>query len=106
MATSGRKTYALRRVRDSFRDNKSVEDARLVDELLKKAQESLAIIRRQASQMTQSCGAVLFERESKPRLRAGVHHFCIKSFCHPDSLSVRINELKHPGEFKPDPQSG
>ncbi|CAM4720481.1 unnamed protein product [Leuciscus chuanchicus] len=41
------RTYALRRVRDAFRENRTVGDPKLVEELLNKARDSLAIIQRQ-----------------------------------------------------------
>ncbi|KAI4905586.1 hypothetical protein NFI96_008718, partial [Prochilodus magdalenae] len=40
-------TYALRRVRDAFRENRSVEDPKAQEQLLNKARDSLAIIQRQ-----------------------------------------------------------
>ncbi|XDV46827.1 hypothetical protein PO909_016658 [Leuciscus waleckii] len=43
----GLRTYALRRVRDAFRENRTVGDPKLVEELLNKARDSLAIIQRQ-----------------------------------------------------------
>ncbi|XP_046880374.1 LYR motif-containing protein 4 [Hypomesus transpacificus] len=43
------RTYALRRVRDAFRENQKVEDPRAVDELLHNAQNTLAVIQRQVS---------------------------------------------------------
>ncbi|XP_066539126.1 LYR motif-containing protein 4 [Hoplias malabaricus] len=43
------RTYALRRVRDAFRENRNVEDPRALEQLLSKACESLAIIQRQVS---------------------------------------------------------
>ena len=35
------RTYALRRVRDAFRENQKVEDPRAVDELLHNAQNKI-----------------------------------------------------------------
>uniref|UniRef100_A0A3B4BZL4 Complex 1 LYR protein domain-containing protein n=1 Tax=Pygocentrus nattereri TaxID=42514 RepID=A0A3B4BZL4_PYGNA len=43
------RTYALRRVRDAFRENRSVEDPKALEQLLNKACDSLAIIQRQVS---------------------------------------------------------
>lgn len=43
------RTYALRRVRDGFRENQRVEDPRTVEGLLHSAQNTLAIIQRQVS---------------------------------------------------------
>ncbi|XP_052452416.1 LYR motif-containing protein 4 isoform X3 [Carassius gibelio] len=42
------RTYALRRVRDAFRENRTVEDPKDVEELLRRARDSLALIQRQA----------------------------------------------------------
>ncbi|KAF5905257.1 LYR motif-containing protein 4, partial [Clarias magur] len=41
------RTYALRRVRDAFRENRSVEDPKVQEQLLNKARDNLAIIQRQ-----------------------------------------------------------
>ncbi|XP_058250991.1 LYR motif-containing protein 4 [Hemibagrus wyckioides] len=43
------RTYALRRVRDAFRDNRDVEDPKVLEQLLNKARDNLAIIQRQVS---------------------------------------------------------
>uniref|UniRef100_A0A8C1C5F8 LYR motif containing 4 n=2 Tax=Cyprinus carpio TaxID=7962 RepID=A0A8C1C5F8_CYPCA len=43
------RTYALRRVRDAFRENRTVEDPKVVEELVKRARDGLALIQRQAS---------------------------------------------------------
>ncbi|GAA6088238.1 LYR motif-containing protein 4 isoform X1, partial [Tachysurus ichikawai] len=40
-------TYALRRVRETFRDNRNVEDPKVLEQLLSKAWDNLAIIQRQ-----------------------------------------------------------
>ncbi|KAG7336338.1 hypothetical protein KOW79_001031 [Hemibagrus wyckioides] len=42
------RTYALRRVRDAFRDNRDVEDPKVLEQLLNKARDNLAIIQRQS----------------------------------------------------------
>ncbi|KAK3551016.1 hypothetical protein QTP70_011429 [Hemibagrus guttatus] len=42
------RTYALRRVRDAFRENQNVEDPKVLEQLLNKAHDNLAIIQRQA----------------------------------------------------------
>uniref|UniRef100_A0A9R1SQH6 LYR motif containing 4 n=2 Tax=Cyprinus carpio TaxID=7962 RepID=A0A9R1SQH6_CYPCA len=39
--------YTLRRVRDAFKENRTVEDPKVVKELLNRAQDSLALIQRQ-----------------------------------------------------------
>ncbi|KAL1249036.1 hypothetical protein QQF64_022354 [Cirrhinus molitorella] len=41
------RTYALRRVRDAFRENRTVEDPKVVEGLLNRARDSLALIQRQ-----------------------------------------------------------
>ncbi|XP_053492081.1 LYR motif-containing protein 4 [Ictalurus furcatus] len=41
------RTYTLRRVRDAFRENRNVEDPKVLDQLLNKARDNLAIIQRQ-----------------------------------------------------------
>ncbi|XP_048862869.1 LYR motif-containing protein 4 isoform X2 [Brienomyrus brachyistius] len=41
------RTYALRRVRDAFRENKSVDDPKTLEILLNRAWDSLAVIQRQ-----------------------------------------------------------
>ncbi|XP_073687242.1 LYR motif-containing protein 4 [Garra rufa] len=43
------RTYALRRVRDAFRENRTVQDPKIVEELLNRARDSLALIQRQVS---------------------------------------------------------
>ncbi|XP_051971170.1 LYR motif-containing protein 4 [Xyrauchen texanus] len=41
--------YALRRVQDAFRENRTIEDPKVVDELINRALDSLALIQRQVS---------------------------------------------------------
>ncbi|XP_051542659.1 LYR motif-containing protein 4 [Myxocyprinus asiaticus] len=41
--------YAIRRVRDAFRENRTVEDPKVVEELINRALDSLALIQRQVS---------------------------------------------------------
>ncbi|XP_038819428.1 LYR motif-containing protein 4 [Salvelinus namaycush] len=43
------RTYALRRVKDSFRENLHVDNPKTLDMLLNQARENLAVIRRQVS---------------------------------------------------------
>ncbi|XP_029954966.1 LYR motif-containing protein 4 [Salarias fasciatus] len=43
------RTYALRRVRDAFRDNRNVEDPKIVDTLMEEGRQTLALIQRQVS---------------------------------------------------------
>uniref|UniRef100_A0A8C7PYT6 LYR motif containing 4 n=1 Tax=Oncorhynchus mykiss TaxID=8022 RepID=A0A8C7PYT6_ONCMY len=41
------RTYALRRVQDAFRANRSVEDPKMVEQLLNQGRDNLDMIRRQ-----------------------------------------------------------
>ena len=41
--------YALRRIHDAFKENKSVQDAEQVQVLIKKAESNLEVIKRQVS---------------------------------------------------------
>ncbi|XP_042724847.1 LYR motif-containing protein 4 [Lagopus leucura] len=43
------RTYAIRRIRDSFRENKSIKDSAKIEELVNKAKENLEIIHRQVT---------------------------------------------------------
>jgi len=43
------RTYALRRVKDGFRENLHVENPKTLDMLINQARENLAVIKRQAS---------------------------------------------------------
>lgn len=43
------RTYALRRVRDAFRDNRKVEDPETIDRLLQEGHRNLELIQRQVS---------------------------------------------------------
>ncbi|KAM8822072.1 LYR motif-containing protein 4 [Synchiropus splendidus] len=43
------RTYAVRRVRDSFRANKKVEDPKAVEKLMMEGRESLMMIQRQVA---------------------------------------------------------
>ncbi|XP_059356891.1 LYR motif-containing protein 4 [Carassius carassius] len=43
------RTYALRRVKDGFRDNLHVDNPKTLDVLLNQARENLALIKRQVS---------------------------------------------------------
>ncbi|XP_077983371.1 LYR motif-containing protein 4-like [Glandiceps talaboti] len=53
------RTYAVRRIRDAFRENKSLTDSDQITQLLVKAEENLAIIKRQV---------VISQLYSEPRL--------------------------------------
>ncbi|XP_015473146.1 LYR motif-containing protein 4 isoform X1 [Parus major] len=41
------RTYAIRRIRDAFRENKNIADSEKIEELLNKAKANLEIIQRQ-----------------------------------------------------------
>lgn len=43
------RTYAIRRIRDAFRENKNIKDSEKIDELVNKAKVNLEIIRRQVT---------------------------------------------------------
>ncbi|XP_037613609.1 LYR motif-containing protein 4 isoform X1 [Sebastes umbrosus] len=43
------RTYALRRVRDAFRANRTVEDPKTVERLIVEGRQTLALIQRQVS---------------------------------------------------------
>ncbi|XP_074478436.1 LYR motif-containing protein 4 isoform X1 [Sebastes fasciatus] len=43
------RTYALRRVRDAFRANRTVEDPKAVERLIVEGRQTLALIQRQVS---------------------------------------------------------
>ncbi|XP_062473822.1 LYR motif-containing protein 4 isoform X1 [Pezoporus occidentalis] len=41
------RTYAIRRIRDAFRENKNIKDSGKIEELLNKAKANLEVIHRQ-----------------------------------------------------------
>ncbi|XP_039917875.1 LYR motif-containing protein 4 isoform X1 [Hirundo rustica] len=43
------RTYAIRRIRDAFRENKNVADSEKIEELLNKAKANLEVIQRQVT---------------------------------------------------------
>uniref|UniRef100_A0A8D2NS06 Complex 1 LYR protein domain-containing protein n=1 Tax=Zosterops lateralis melanops TaxID=1220523 RepID=A0A8D2NS06_ZOSLA len=43
------RTYAIRRIRDAFRENKNVADPAKIEELLNKAKANLEVIHRQVT---------------------------------------------------------
>ncbi|XP_008584991.1 PREDICTED: LYR motif-containing protein 4, partial [Galeopterus variegatus] len=47
LTSEGRRTYAVRRIRDAFRENKNVKDPVEIQTLVNKAKRDLEIIRRQ-----------------------------------------------------------
>ncbi|XP_060630756.1 LYR motif-containing protein 4 [Anolis sagrei] len=46
-AAYGYRTYAIRRIKDAFRENKNISDSTEIEALLNKAKTNLEIIRRQ-----------------------------------------------------------
>ncbi|XP_062833766.1 LYR motif-containing protein 4 isoform X3 [Anolis carolinensis] len=46
-ASYGYRTYAIRRIKDAFRENKNISDSTEIETLLNKAKTNLEIIRRQ-----------------------------------------------------------
>nr|XP_009676364.1 PREDICTED: LYR motif-containing protein 4 [Struthio camelus australis] len=42
-------TYAIRRIRDAFRENKNIKDSEKIEELVNKAKANLEIIHRQVT---------------------------------------------------------
>ncbi|KAK1173673.1 LYR motif-containing protein 4A [Acipenser oxyrinchus oxyrinchus] len=55
------RTYAIRRVRDAFRENKHVEDPKTIQALLVKARENLLLIQRQVRLFSiPTCMAALY----------------------------------------------
>ncbi|NXO97269.1 LYRM4 protein, partial [Certhia brachydactyla] len=43
------RTYAIRRIRDAFRENKNIVDSEKIEELLNKGKANLEIIQRQVT---------------------------------------------------------
>uniref|UniRef100_A0A8C3MAZ9 Uncharacterized protein n=1 Tax=Geospiza parvula TaxID=87175 RepID=A0A8C3MAZ9_GEOPR len=43
----GYRTYAIRRIKDAFRENKNITDSEKIEELLNKAKANLQVIQRQ-----------------------------------------------------------
>ncbi|NXG15723.1 LYRM4 protein, partial [Grallaria varia] len=43
------RTYAIRRIRDAFRENKNIKDSEKIEELVNKAKANLEVIRRQVT---------------------------------------------------------
>ncbi|KAM9665207.1 LYR motif-containing protein 4 isoform 2-T2 [Trichechus inunguis] len=62
------RTYAVRRIRDAFRENKNVEDPVEIQILVSKAKRDLEIIRRQVliSQLY-STDKLIIEKQEEPR---------------------------------------
>ncbi|NXQ69152.1 LYRM4 protein, partial [Quiscalus mexicanus] len=43
------RTYAIRRIKDAFRENKNITDSEKIEELLNKAKANLQVIQRQVT---------------------------------------------------------
>nr|XP_031359804.1 LYR motif-containing protein 4 isoform X2 [Lonchura striata domestica] len=54
------RTYAIRRIRDAFRENKNIADSEKIEELLNKAKANLAVIQRQVYGFFRSKEFILF----------------------------------------------
>ncbi|OXB84576.1 UNVERIFIED_CONTAM: hypothetical protein H355_008052 [Colinus virginianus] len=78
------RTYAIRRIRDAFRENKSIKDSEKIEELVNKAKENLEIIHRQhksCKEQGELLAILLFYRSSStlsetkaPDFSYGFHH--------------------------------
>ncbi|XP_027728974.1 LYR motif-containing protein 4 isoform X3 [Vombatus ursinus] len=62
------RTYAIRRIREAFRENKNVKDSAQIQMLVNKAKRNLEIIRRQ-TQLSEmySTNKLVIENPKKPR---------------------------------------
>uniref|UniRef100_A0A8C4M1W7 LYR motif containing 4 n=1 Tax=Equus asinus TaxID=9793 RepID=A0A8C4M1W7_EQUAS len=66
--TSKCRTYAVRRIRDAFRENKNVKDPVEIQALVNKAKRDLEIIRRQVHiGQLYSTDKLIIETQEKPR---------------------------------------
>ncbi|KAK4826370.1 hypothetical protein QYF61_007984 [Mycteria americana] len=45
------RTYAIRRIRDAFRENKNIKDSEKIEELVNKAKANLEVIHRQQAKL-------------------------------------------------------
>nr|XP_010966906.1 PREDICTED: LYR motif-containing protein 4 [Camelus bactrianus] len=62
------RTYAIRRIRDAFRENKNVKDPVEIQALVNKAKRDLEIIRRQVHiGQLYSTDKLIIENQEKPR---------------------------------------
>lgn len=62
------RTYAVRRIRDAFRENKDVEDPVRIQALVSKAKRDLEMIRRQVHiGQLYSTDKLVIENQEKPR---------------------------------------
>uniref|UniRef100_A0A8B9Q4S1 Complex 1 LYR protein domain-containing protein n=1 Tax=Apteryx owenii TaxID=8824 RepID=A0A8B9Q4S1_APTOW len=70
------RTYAIRRIRDAFRENKNIKDSEEIEELVNKAKANLEIIHRQVSLLY----FFLFSKElfTHPSLQMGKIDPCLK----------------------------
>ncbi|XP_064299616.1 LYR motif-containing protein 4 isoform X2 [Phalacrocorax carbo] len=46
------RTYAIRRIRDAFRENKNINDSEKIEELVNKAKANLEVIHRQITSLS------------------------------------------------------
>ncbi|KAM9637048.1 LYR motif-containing protein 4 isoform 4-T4 [Morphnus guianensis] len=46
------RTYAIRRIRDAFRENKNIKDSEKIEELVNKAKVNLEVIHRQIASLS------------------------------------------------------
>ncbi|XP_004847807.1 LYR motif-containing protein 4 isoform X2 [Heterocephalus glaber] len=89
------RTYAIRRIRDAFRENKNVKDPVEIQTLVNKARRDLGIIRRQClndhpKQLNSACAAVEGEAAEAPLcLLPGTAHPLL---C-PDCGRTRVKKL-------------
>ncbi|XP_074064572.1 LYR motif-containing protein 4 isoform X4 [Macrotis lagotis] len=62
------RTYAIRRIREAFRENKNVKDSAQIQMLLNKAKRNLEIIRRQTHiSELYSTDKLIIENQKQPR---------------------------------------
>ncbi|XP_037983191.1 LYR motif-containing protein 4 isoform X1 [Motacilla alba alba] len=59
----GYRTYAIRRIKDAFRENKNIADSEKIEELLNKAKANLEVIQRQNS-LYRSLNFVAVQRDA------------------------------------------
>ncbi|XP_051826702.1 LYR motif-containing protein 4 [Antechinus flavipes] len=62
------RTYAIRRIREAFRENKNVKDSAQIQVLVNKAKRNLEIIQRQTHiSELYSTDKLIIEKQKKPR---------------------------------------
>ncbi|XP_025121111.1 LYR motif-containing protein 4 isoform X1 [Bubalus kerabau] len=95
------RTYAIRRIRDAFRENKNVKDPVEIQALVNKAKRDLGIIRRQIVQYCLLC----LSQPSVLRVHARFHRWrdfspfygsTLAKCIQPTSLSLRIKRSPGP----------